>query len=84
MMEAVRIPYRYHDLTDAKPTRVAKPGPRQRCPGHTDDREVCVGVSADEYRRRRPPIGKRYAQRSPALDDVTVGEREAIRRENHA
>ena len=84
MMEAIRVPYRHDDLADTKSTRIAELRPRQRRPGDTNDREVGVGISADEYGRRHPPIGKRYADRSPSLDDVIVGEREAIRREDHA
>ena len=86
-MEAVRVADRDRNLTNANSARIAKPRPRERhaaLVGDPHDRQVRVGVLADEIRAPRPAVRQDRRERLSTIDDVIVGQRESVRGEDDA
>ena len=75
-------------LSQPRPDPREADASRQTAPTATTTltRMTARSVSASLRRERRRHRARReaYAERSPALDNVIVGERKLIRRENHA
>ena len=70
---------------DANGARIAEARPRQRCAGgkrRPNDREVGVGIAADDIGAKRSAIGQRHREARRTMDDVAVREDEAVRGED--
>ncbi len=84
MLESVRIADRNHELSRAERTRVAKLHGLEIRRSDAHHRDIRVGILADQIGRALPPIGKRHRDVVRVLDDVAVGEEEAVVCEDEA
>jgi hypothetical protein len=85
VLEAVGIADGYRNLANAQCARIAEPRVRKRGAVSflsANDREISVGIVANQRRRHRLAIGERHPTRSTGRDDVTVSQSEPIRRED--
>src|SRR6266700_1503097 len=71
-------------LPDAELLRIAKFGCGNTRRINTDHGKISCGIVPDQVRRQLPAIWKRYLNTRCIVDDVTIGEHQAIRRENES
>ena len=82
--EPERVADRNHELPHLNRLRIAEPQrgeSRRRC---SDNGEVGVRILADELGRQLPPVGERHVNRFCLVNDVAVGENQAVRRDDKA
>src|SRR5467141_985846 len=80
-LEAVRIADRDRDLTHTHRSRVAERGRREGIGADANDREVGLGIVADEGSLAHLSVITGHGDRIGAVDDVAVREDESIRSE---
>ena len=83
-LEAVRAPEGQHELAHAEPARVAARDRHEAGRVDAQDREVGVGVVADEARGPAAAVGQRDPDGGRSLHDVAVRQQEAVRRQGEA
>ena len=71
-------------LPDTHATRVAEPGPGQRAGVDAEHSEIGMRIVADEVPAGRAPVGQRHRQLTDLVNDMTVRQHEAVRREDDA
>ena len=84
MMKAVRITDRDNQLTNPDGSRIAKLRRGKIRGGHPHDREIGVGVFADEGRRHAPPIRQRHVKGLGTMHNVAISKDEAVGGEDEA
>src|SRR5262249_35829340 len=82
ILKAVRIANGNNQLTDPDALRIAKADRREIRRIDANDCEVGVGVIANRFRRKTTAIRKSHVNLCGVMNDVAVGQNEAVGRED--